>query len=181
MRYHINSRDNIDGLAQDCSNSIANALELLQSCTKPSIFYLITVSHRCHCISNHQKIYCLFHSLLKLIPQKTSKHSWPFNRWLVDSSYKGPAMQKTFPCHEIIMQIKYISTCILAGWCELRLHVRIRHSERRLQSTRRFIFVLFCEDGTQRLVERQPRVSNTPCPSGPVYCLQVLQTSRNLW
>ena len=28
----------IDGLAQDCSNSIANALELLQSCVKPSIF-----------------------------------------------------------------------------------------------------------------------------------------------
>ena len=28
---------NIDGLVQDCSNSIANALELLQSCTKPSI------------------------------------------------------------------------------------------------------------------------------------------------
>ena len=26
---------NIDGLVQDCSNSIANALELLQSCTKP--------------------------------------------------------------------------------------------------------------------------------------------------
>ena len=26
-----------DGSAQDCSNSIANALELLQSCTKPSI------------------------------------------------------------------------------------------------------------------------------------------------
>ena len=25
----------IDGLAQDCSNPIANALELLQSCTKP--------------------------------------------------------------------------------------------------------------------------------------------------
>ena len=24
-----------DGLVQDCSNSIANALELLQSCTKP--------------------------------------------------------------------------------------------------------------------------------------------------
>ena len=25
--------NHIDGLAQDCSNSIANALELLQSCT----------------------------------------------------------------------------------------------------------------------------------------------------
>ena len=27
----------IDGLVQDCSNSIVNALELLQSCTKPSV------------------------------------------------------------------------------------------------------------------------------------------------
>ena len=26
----------IDSLVQDCSNSIANALELLQSCTKPT-------------------------------------------------------------------------------------------------------------------------------------------------
>ena len=35
---------NIDGLVQDCSNSIANALELLQSCTKPSnyIFYVFS-------------------------------------------------------------------------------------------------------------------------------------------
>ena len=29
--------NHFDGLAQDCSNSIANALELLKSCTKPSI------------------------------------------------------------------------------------------------------------------------------------------------
>ena len=28
----------MDGLVQDCSNSIANALELLQSCTKPSMW-----------------------------------------------------------------------------------------------------------------------------------------------
>ena len=34
---HILSReDKFDGLAQDHSNSSANALELLQSCTKPS-------------------------------------------------------------------------------------------------------------------------------------------------
>ena len=31
----------IDGLVQDCSNSIANALELLESCTKPSIYLSI--------------------------------------------------------------------------------------------------------------------------------------------
>ena len=30
------SPQQIDGLVQDCSNSIANAIELLQSCTKPS-------------------------------------------------------------------------------------------------------------------------------------------------
>ena len=29
----------INSLVQDCCNSIANALELLQSCTKPSIFF----------------------------------------------------------------------------------------------------------------------------------------------
>ena len=31
--------DHIDGLAQDCSNSIGNALELLHSCIKPSILF----------------------------------------------------------------------------------------------------------------------------------------------
>ena len=41
LTHHIlNSVGNIkvciDGLVQDCSNSSANALELLQSCTKPS-------------------------------------------------------------------------------------------------------------------------------------------------
>ena len=33
----------VDGLVQDCSNSIANALELLQSCTKPSMWFLMCV------------------------------------------------------------------------------------------------------------------------------------------
>ena len=35
---HFNAHDDIDGLAQDWSNQIANALELLPSCAKPSIF-----------------------------------------------------------------------------------------------------------------------------------------------
>ena len=33
----------IGGLVQDCSISIANALEILQSCTKPSIISLKTI------------------------------------------------------------------------------------------------------------------------------------------
>ena len=35
LHYELN---NIDGLVQDCSNSSALAMELLQSCTKPSIY-----------------------------------------------------------------------------------------------------------------------------------------------
>ena len=30
--------DYIDGLVKDCSNSIANALDLLQYCAKPSMY-----------------------------------------------------------------------------------------------------------------------------------------------
>ena len=36
MTRHGPRKLHIDGLVQDYSNSIANALELLQSCTKPS-------------------------------------------------------------------------------------------------------------------------------------------------
>ena len=34
------SQHEMNGLVQDCSNSITNALELLQSCTKPSKYSL---------------------------------------------------------------------------------------------------------------------------------------------
>ena len=41
---------NIDGLAQDCSNAIADAIELLQSCAKPSICYL---ESNWQCVDQH--------------------------------------------------------------------------------------------------------------------------------
>ena len=34
----LNVKGSIDCLVQDCSNSSANALEFLQSCTKPSLY-----------------------------------------------------------------------------------------------------------------------------------------------
>ena len=37
MMENIIKISNLDGLMQDCSISIANALEILQSCTAPSI------------------------------------------------------------------------------------------------------------------------------------------------
>ena len=41
----------LDGLLQDCSNSIANALELLQSCTKSCIcdFKVLSLLYICSC------------------------------------------------------------------------------------------------------------------------------------
>ena len=55
----------IDGLVQDCTNSIANALELLQSCTKPSTWYVNStvvhcfvvvilpfIGHTCHSLTH---------------------------------------------------------------------------------------------------------------------------------
>ena len=45
--YHRNPADSIciyiDGLVQDCSISIANTLEILRSCTKPSICIAIKI------------------------------------------------------------------------------------------------------------------------------------------
>ena len=37
---YVHYEDNFDGLVQDCSNSSALAMELVQSCTEPSIWSL---------------------------------------------------------------------------------------------------------------------------------------------
>ena len=48
MKYCIN------GLAQDCSNSSALALELLQSCTKPSVWYdTVLIRYDCNISKDH--------------------------------------------------------------------------------------------------------------------------------
>ena len=87
---------------QDCSNSIANALELPQSCTKPSVYVfnfprfgvlghmgydeaarhggadlpIKTLQWRhneCDCVSNHQPRDCLLNTLFRRIPKKIPK------------------------------------------------------------------------------------------------------------
>ena len=47
---------NIDGLVQDCSNSSALAMKLLQSCTKPSIFsVLFFINHMFFSVNVNKK------------------------------------------------------------------------------------------------------------------------------
>ena len=53
---NLNDWKNIDGLVQDCSISIANALEILQSCTKPSIW---TFDSNSQCESKHVLLFDL--------------------------------------------------------------------------------------------------------------------------
>ena len=43
MTYNKTKQNDIDGLAQDCSISIADALEILQSCTEPSVCNVYTL------------------------------------------------------------------------------------------------------------------------------------------
>ena len=55
----LTRRHNVDGVVQDCSNYITNALELLQSCTEPSMFtpHLVLYMHRllrCFCFTVKQ-------------------------------------------------------------------------------------------------------------------------------
>ena len=64
----------IDDLVQDCSNSIANALELLQSCTKLSITFSST--NGTDCVANMEALICDIRgwytkNMLKLNDDKT--------------------------------------------------------------------------------------------------------------
>ena len=86
------SSDYIDDLVQDCSNSIATALDILQSCTKPSICLIAfsvfgtwhvtlaastsTLQWRHNVldsVSNHQPHHCLLKGLFRRRTKKTSK------------------------------------------------------------------------------------------------------------
>ena len=45
----------INGLVQNSSDSIANALELLLSCTKPSISYWVELEYKCISSNAHKQ------------------------------------------------------------------------------------------------------------------------------
>ena len=53
----------VDGLAQDCSNSSALAMELLQFCTKPSIWSYSYYSRSPHCKCLHSQWQHSYHNM----------------------------------------------------------------------------------------------------------------------
>ena len=73
--------------------------------------YVITMtSHEDHAVSNHRPFDYLLSSLCGSSSQKHQiLHYWLFvaeiHRWPVNSSQKGPVMQKKFPYDDVIMVI----------------------------------------------------------------------------
>ena len=122
----------IDGLVQDCSNSIANALELLQSCTKPSTFTMVwarnikpthayTGTHHGHYsdvtvgmmasqITSFTIVYSPVYSGADQRKHQSSAslafvrgiHRWPLN-----SPHKWPVTRKIFPFDDVIMSLQW--------------------------------------------------------------------------
>ena len=104
----------IDGLVQDCSNSIANALKLLQSCAKTSRYLMTFVKpeqiipvalqwrhNERDGVSNQRCLGGLLNRLFRRRWKKTqSSASPPFvrgiHRWPVNSPHKGPVTRKCF-------------------------------------------------------------------------------------
>ena len=70
---------------------------------------ITVMSHERQVIWNHLHLNCLFQQLVQTINKENIKalHYWAFVRGIhwspVDSPHKGPVMQKTRPCHDIIM------------------------------------------------------------------------------
>ena len=104
---------------QDCSISIANALEILQSGSKPSISWLLMARqckklslhwrHNDHNgVSNHQPYGCLLNRLFRRRSKKTSKLCVTGlcvgnSPGPVNSPHKGPVTRKMFPFDDVIM------------------------------------------------------------------------------
>ena len=98
----------IDGLEQDCSNSIGNALELLQSCATPSIWwrccYSIMIFPKSSHLTTHSSPVCMRYGLSLRMLWDVSDHvhiiaiilQWDDQR-LVDSEKKVACMTLKSP------------------------------------------------------------------------------------
>ena len=122
--YHIN------GLVQGCSNPIANALGLLQSCTKPSKwinkkFYndnnksITTKASACftlrwrHQITSHTIVYSTVYSDADQRKQQSSPplaFVWGIHRRPGTSPHKWPVTLKMFPFHDVTMMTGALRT-----------------------------------------------------------------------
>ena len=122
----------IDGWVQDCCNSIANALKLQQSCTKPSIIYPIKYAH-CLVVNYFLLIMTLqwrhngHDSISNHADQRKhqSSASLAFVRGIqrgpVNSPHKWPVTRKLFPFGDVFMNVCDLFRYIRQG-CFIHKH-----------------------------------------------------------
>ena len=108
---------NIDGLVQECRNYGALAVELLQSCTKPSIWYIWTYTHnKTHPREKRRHSICFNHySDTEWVSRRLKS---PATRLYCNSIYglqtkeasNGPNMDnaESLPCRNVIIICKMI-------------------------------------------------------------------------
>ena len=100
-------KEYIDGLVQDCSNSSALAMELLQSCAKPPIWqYSVTKGVPWHHKSPGTPLFV--EQLFKLTTEKPKffiigPYAKGIHQWLWIPLTKGQWCRKCFHCHDIFM------------------------------------------------------------------------------
>ena len=100
----------IHGLVQGCSISIASAMEILQSCTKPSICVRYSTVQWCHMSVMASKIISNW-TVCSTAYQAYDKENikvlwyWPFVKESISKlgipHTKGQQMQTAFPCHDV--------------------------------------------------------------------------------
>ena len=88
----------IDCLLQDCSNPSANALEILQSWTKPPILPVLTREHNTHI--QHRKSYCVVKWLYVTWQQNSMTiHIRVRNLWRIDTRFLHDSIvSRTIQC-----------------------------------------------------------------------------------
>ena len=137
----------IEGLVKDCSNSIDNALELLQCCPKPSIYFTcpkFDSEVKC-CLRNvlhfghyndviagiiASQITSLMIFLLNCLFRRRSKKISKLrvtglcvgnSPGPVNSQHKWPVMRKMFPFDDVIMPSHIVRTTSLqVPWTEVK-------------------------------------------------------------
>ena len=108
----------IDGLVQDCSNSIANALELLQSCAKPSIYFAPAHHNILHSTSTRNRGVTIRLATIRYISRYTTHdmvHDTIQNQLIY---YQWKILKHCGMCH----QYCYIKTVILARNSEFKIN-----------------------------------------------------------
>ena len=107
--------NHIDGLVQDCSNSSAYALELLQSCTKPSIYHsnnmsgLKTIWHHLIFINKFMKWLAIHFSKYMNVQWRYFQREWVYSMNFVNDWYSGGKH-----CHDDIFSPNLLSYKFIA-------------------------------------------------------------------